>query len=922
MKKKLTCQLLMGVSAIATSTLMVACNSGTSSNNNNGSQQQVVVSSQSQIRTPVSAKTIFSKSVSNYAGNKNLKSSSSTDSCIQLATQSNGQNYITQTSGSQYWGTASITIGLTNTCSTPQPLNTQVVFNNALINGTQVPSQGFSFSETGSPWSTVTGTAGVNPSVTVTSPTCSGSCNWAQLAPGATLGITAQISGGYAMNSFTVDNVEIVGQTPPAPPTTGTLALDLSATGLSNVCSGSTNCNFQVNVISPANVVVASQTLNANSSSSANYNITNLAPGNYSINVVESSVPSVSTGTITYTVTPGVTASVSAGATVTTNVNFGFTANPVNQVTIDLNTANIPAQFKNNTVYARILDANGNTVVSGIQFTNGNLSSTKSSSAFITGQTYTLQVQGLADPQSGVYYSPIIEDFTVTGSTTTVNSNAYQQVPANQLYSVNLAVQSPISGQTISYGSDTNYYSYATDTFTAGTYTFLESDTITLTPGAVSGYTSTFSPTNTLTVANKGQTVTLVNTQAVSTLQYCVDSLCQAQLSTLNLASNANEINTQTIFVQNLGSTSATLPMTPSFSANVNGLTVTPGSCGSTLAPNAICSLNVSYLPTSAVSPNSAIMTYDSAPLKINYQTTSNTSPVMAEYWCGFSGSFCGQSTGNDVNAAATHVVMAFANTNANGSISVDSANWPTSLISGWQNARQKVLISVGGENVNWTSVFANTNIFAQSVQSVVQQYGLNGVDLDIENGTATPQQVADAINLLRQYLGESAIITIAPQNVGVAQNVGYIPAANAANGVGAWNFFVPVLNNSLNSLTLVMQQDYNNPCGSMNSVSAQYFECSYLSWVNAPNASAVTGGSQLNGFNGVPVSKLIIGTIASASAGGASYYGGMTPIQQAYTGLQANYGYTPRGFMFWDSYWDSLNSYTISNGIASMMNM
>lgn len=911
----------------STCMLAAGCSSGGSSNNNGSgtNAQTVYVPETSQVRTPVSAKIVFAKNTTENGLQKASLISTGSNSCIQLTTQNNGQNYLESYTSSQWWSSASVTVGITNTCSTPQAFNPQIVFNNTQINGSNIPTTvSPSASVSGAPWSPVTYSGGgtANPSLTVTSPTCTGSgCSWAQLAPGSELTIQTTFSLSSAINSFTIGSVEIAGSTPPPPATTGTLALNLSAAGLNSICSGTTNCNFQVNVISQSNQVVATEYLNANTSSTASYNITNLAPGNYSVNVVASSIPSVTSGTITSNVSPATT-NITAGTTSTSDVSFGFTSNPINQVTIDLNTANIPAQFTNNTVYAQILNSAGSTVVSGIQFTKSALVQPVSSAALISGQTYTLQIQGLADPKSGIYYSPITESFVVTGSSTTVNSNAYQEVPSNKLYTVNLDVQNPQTDQTVAYGSDTNYYSYATDSISSGSYTFLNNDTITLTPSAVAGYTSTLSPTNTVTSANAGQTVTLVNTQATSTLQYCVDSLCQAQLTTLGVAANIGETNTQTIFVQNLGSVAATLPTTVSYTTAVSGLSITPGNCGSSLAPNAICLLNVTYTPTSATAKSSTTMIYDSAPLLINYGTTNNTSKVLGEYWCGFGGTYCGQSTGNDVNSAATHVIMAFANTNENGSIAVDSSDFPTALVQSWQNSGKIVTLSVGGANVSWTTVFSNTNTFALSVQQAVTQYGLNGVDLDIENGTATPQQVADAINLLRQYLGESAVITIAPQNVGVAQNVPSVPSATSSNGVGAWNFFVPVLQNSLNSLSLVYQQDYNNGCGSMSSVSSQYFECNYVSWANLANGSAVTGGNQIAGFTGVPVSKLIVGTIASSSAGGASYYGGMTPIQSFYTAMPTSYGITPRGFMFWDSYWDSLNNYTISNGISTMLGL
>ena len=45
---------------------------------------------------------------------------------------------------------------------------------------------------------------------------------------------------------------------------------------------------------------------------------------------------------------------------------------------------------------------------------------------------------------------------------------------------------------------------------------------------------------------------------------------------------------------------------------------------------------------------------------------------VLSVYYCGFGGNFCGQSTDNDVYSKTTHVILAFANTQANGSIIMD----------------------------------------------------------------------------------------------------------------------------------------------------------------------------------------------------------------------------------------------------------
>ena len=50
----------------------------------------------------------------------------------------------------------------------------------------------------------------------------------------------------------------------------------------------------------------------------------------------------------------------------------------------------------------------------------------------------------------------------------------------------------------------------------------------------------------------------------------------------------------------------------------------------------------------------------------------SNGNYQLSMFYCGFGQYFCGQSTTNDVNMASTNIIMAFANTNADGTIIVD----------------------------------------------------------------------------------------------------------------------------------------------------------------------------------------------------------------------------------------------------------
>lgn len=97
-----------------------------------------------------------------------------------------------------------------------------------------------------------------------------------------------------------------------------------------------------------------------------------------------------------------------------------------------------------------------------------------------------------------------------------------------------------------------------------------------------------------------------------------------------------------------------------------------------------------------------------------NSTTNSNNAKVNSSYelsmfYCGFGKDFCGQSTTDDVSPKASIVILAFANILTNGSIEVDSANFPSSLQYYWKINNKKVLISIGGQNVDWSVAFTTT---------------------------------------------------------------------------------------------------------------------------------------------------------------------------------------------------------------------
>lgn len=138
----------------------------------------------------------------------------------------------------------------------------------------------------------------------------------------------------------------------------------------------------------------------------------------------------------------------------------------------------------------------------------------------------------------------------------------------------------------------------------------------------------------------------------------------------------------------------------------------------------------------------------------------------VSMFYCGFGDNFCGQSSTDDVNPGVSFVILAFVNTNPDGSVTIDSANYPTALVESWQSQGKKVIISVGGQNGNWQNVFASSssiNNFVNSIVNILQTYQLDGVDLDIENYATPPIVVATSLIQLKAAIGATKLLIVSP---------------------------------------------------------------------------------------------------------------------------------------------------------------
>ena len=132
-----------------------------------------------------------------------------------------------------------------------------------------------------------------------------------------------------------------------------------------------------------------------------------------------------------------------------------------------------------------------------------------------------------------------------------------------------------------------------------------------------------------------------------------------------------------------------------------------------------------------------------------------------------------------DVPAAYDLIAVAFADASSTpGAVTFNIDPGLSASVGGYTNADfkadvkalqakgKKVIISVGGEKgtVSVASATAATN-FANSVYALIQEYGFDGVDIDLENGL-DPTYMAQALRSIRAKVGSSLIITMAPQTI------------------------------------------------------------------------------------------------------------------------------------------------------------
>ncbi|MEU9988502.1 glycoside hydrolase family 18 protein [Streptomyces sp. NPDC048045] len=218
------------------------------------------------------------------------------------------------------------------------------------------------------------------------------------------------------------------------------------------------------------------------------------------------------------------------------------------------------------------------------------------------------------------------------------------------------------------------------------------------------------------------------------------------------------------------------------------------------------------------------------------------------------------------------------------------------------QAAGKKVVVSIGGQNgtVSINDSSSATN-FANSVYSLMQTYGFDGVDIDLENGL-NATYMTQALRALSAKAGASLVITMAPQTIDMQSTS---------------NSYFQTALNIKDILTVVNMQYYNS--GSMLGCDGKVYSQGSVDFLTALACIQLEGG--------LSPSQVGLGLPASTSAAGSGYVS-PTVVNNALDCLAKGTGcgsFKPsktypdlRGAMTWSTNWDAASGNAWSNSVGA----
>ncbi|NEA14811.1 chitinase [Streptomyces halstedii] len=236
--------------------------------------------------------------------------------------------------------------------------------------------------------------------------------------------------------------------------------------------------------------------------------------------------------------------------------------------------------------------------------------------------------------------------------------------------------------------------------------------------------------------------------------------------------------------------------------------------------------------------------------------STSVPKHAVTGYWQNFNNGAAVQKL-SDVPAAYDIIAVSFADaTSTPGAVTfnLDSAGLNGYTVAQFkadikakQAAGKNVIISVGGEKGTVSvNSDASANAFSDSLYALIQEYGFNGVDIDLENGLNSTY-MTKALRSLSAKAGSGLVITMAPQTIDMQSTSG--------------EYFKTALNIK-DILTVVNMQYYNS--GSMLGCDGKVYSQGSVDFLTALACIQLEGG--------LAPSQVGLGVPASTRGAGSGY--------------------------------------------------
>lgn len=315
---------------------------------------------------------------------------------------------------------------------------------------------------------------------------------------------------------------------------------------------------------------------------------------------------------------------------------------------------------------------------------------------------------------------------------------------------------------------------------------------------------------------------------------------------------------------------------------------------------------------------------------------TQAQNPVLIGYWHNWNDSSAPYISLNQIDSRYTFICVSFAVPTSSSDMTMQfvpdgvSQSAFISQIQALQNQGKKVVLSIGGAT---TSVSLNNNsnrdAFINSMTAILNTYGFDGIDIDIEHGNsilasgtiANPTSVdcnnlIYAINQIKtnyyNSFSRNMMLTFAPETA-------YVQGGMSAYG-GIWGGYLPLLHALRNDLNYVHVQLYNS--GSVYGIDGNIYTQGTADFIIAMTEALIQGfGTAGGSFQGLPANKVAVGLPACSNAAGGGYINpavvedalnyllGVGPKPGIYT-LNQTGGYPNLGgMMTWSINWDKVTT-------------